>query len=238
MALDLCGVPLEFREGHTLLDPKEGEDARTVALELVEAMLQDLRDPEKNNANASWEQFRRDMALLGVPVTISPELRLIKRYEAMHIRRANQAMAEFLRAKGGGEEPAKSSTKNLGLLTLRSRMNQASDVRWRARKAEAEAAVNKVVADSAKPAQTRATAAAPKTAPTAPQPGQPAAAKTSPAAPTAAQPASKLPWGYEYNRKYAQGAKTGPQRDREAERAKKKDERKARNKQQKKHKGR
>src|SRR5262249_16315153 len=114
MALDLCGVPLEFREGRTIIDPKEGEDARTVALELVEAMLNELRDSSKTTGNASWEQFRRDMALEGVPVTISPEMRLIKRYEAMHLRRANQAMAEFLRLKNGGEEPAEGSSERLG----------------------------------------------------------------------------------------------------------------------------
>jgi hypothetical protein len=228
MALDLCGVPLEFREGRTLIDPKEGEDARTVALELVEASLQELRDPTKITGNASWEQFRRDMALEGVPVTISPELRLTKRYEAMHIRRANQAMAEFLRAKNGGEEPSDSSSKGLGLLTLRSRMDQSARVQARSRMAAASAAAPKPApTPSAKPAQpaTSASAAAPKTAPTAP--------------PAAAQPAAKLPWAYDYNRKYAQAAKQGPQRDREAERAQKKDERKARNKQQKnqRHKG-
>ena len=87
-----------------------------------------------------------------------------------------------------------------------------------------------------KSSQTQATSPQPAPSPApepAPTPTPAPAAATAPQPAPTARKASTLPWGYEYNRKYAQAAQNGPARDREAEREKKKDERKACNKQQK-----
>ena len=94
LALNLLGVPWEFREpGQTPLDVPHPDGFPAVARNIVQRQLQDLSG--KAAAKKHWDSFCHDMAILGVPVQISPEMRLMKRYEAMHIRRATQAMAEF-----------------------------------------------------------------------------------------------------------------------------------------------
>src|ERR1700740_818372 len=103
----LSGIPAAFHEASQLgLDAVDGKDFQAAARQIVDRQLQTLRDPARVVANQEWDDFCRETALAGAPVQISPEMRLMQRYEAMHIRRANQAMAEFERIRGGGEEEA------------------------------------------------------------------------------------------------------------------------------------
>jgi hypothetical protein len=109
LALDLLGVPREFREGRTEIDPQDGQDARAVAQAIVAQQLQKLRNPKLRASTEQCDAYARDMATSGYPTTISPDVRLLERYQAMHHRRADRAMAEFKRLRderlGGHEAP-------------------------------------------------------------------------------------------------------------------------------------
>ena len=204
LALNLLGVPWEFREaGQTPFDTPHPDGFPAVARGIVQRPLQLLRD--KAALNKHWDSFRHDMAILGVPVQISPEMRLMKRYEAMHIRRATQAMAEFERLRGGGEAGKETTPKPkvaVGLTSLRTRMQQAT------KHAGRYEAKSQSQAQPVKPAAPAASVApvTPKAA-VAPRPSQGSMSKPS----HAPQP-------------------NAPHRDRETERAKKKAERDARKK--------
>src|SRR5262249_47382352 len=145
----------------------------------------------------------------------TPEMRLMKRYESMHLRRAQQAMAEFLRLQTEVDEDLEetaSSPTGPGSLRLQSEMHQAAERHWRQ---AASAAATAAPAQPVKPA-----------APTAPQPAPTA---PSAAAAMAPQPAvASKPSVFNWGGKSKPSKNTPPPRDREAERAKKKDERKAR----------
>jgi hypothetical protein len=111
LALDLLGVPAEFRDaGFTPIDPPNGEDFQAFARGIVQKQLQRLRDPQARDLAKRYDGYRRDVTIGGHPVVIRPEVRLTKRYEAMHWRRADRAMDEFHRvreARQGREEKAK-----------------------------------------------------------------------------------------------------------------------------------
>jgi hypothetical protein len=217
LLLDLLGTPLQFREpGELDLESPETDESRVLTRQIVERNLQDLRDPEMLAELQEWDDFCREMALAGSPVRITPEMRLMKRYESMHLRRAQQAMAEFLRLRAAVDEDLEetaSSPTGPGSLRLQSEMHQAAERHWR-----------------------QAASAAPTAAPTQPvKPAAPAAPQTTPTAPPAAPKpaAASKPSVFNWGGKSKPSKNTPPPRDREAERAKKKDERKARNKQQK-----
>jgi hypothetical protein len=100
MALDLLGVPVELREkGQTEVDAQPGQDPREVALGVVEEQIARLRDPQAVARRQQRNEYHRQMALRGTPALISKEKRLTKRYESMHARRADRAMAEFERLR-------------------------------------------------------------------------------------------------------------------------------------------
>src|SRR5262249_35055371 len=100
MALDLLGVPVELREkGQTEVDAQPGQDPREVALGVVAEQIDRLRDPQAVARRQQRNEFHRQLALRGTPALISKEKRLTKRYENMHARRADRAMAEFERLR-------------------------------------------------------------------------------------------------------------------------------------------
>jgi hypothetical protein len=170
--------------------------------------LAKLQDPAVVQARAQLDQSRYDLAAQGTPVMISKEARLMKRYQAMHARRRREAWQEFERIRLGLRRWPEELQEKLAKLA---HDQYLQELKARASSSAAQPAQPSPASAAAAPT---AASAAPKAAPTAPKP-------------------STLPWGYEYNAKYARAAQNGPARDREAERAKKKDERKARNKQQK-----
>jgi hypothetical protein len=106
LALDLLGVPAEFRDsGCTPIDPQYGEDFRTFAQAIVQKQLQRLRDPQARDLAKRYDGYRRDVTIGGHPVVIRPEVRLTKRYESMHWRRADRAMDEFHRVREARHRP-------------------------------------------------------------------------------------------------------------------------------------
>jgi hypothetical protein len=106
LVFDLLGIPAEFRTaGQIGLAWNDPEKYLIAARQLVAQNLEALRDPQRVTAAQEWDSYCREMALQGTPVVISPEMRLMMRYELMHIRRADRAMAEFERVRDGGKEP-------------------------------------------------------------------------------------------------------------------------------------
>jgi hypothetical protein len=219
MALDLLGVPLELREkGQTELDARPGQDPHAVARAVIDRELKYLHTPELAEAREELDEANRIMAASAMPMTISRETKLTRRYEAAHARRAREAMAEFLsaRASSGDQDGDPPSAP-------REHRVSWSDLMFRKPPPTYQA-----------PSPPKAEKPAPSAAPAAPK--APAVPSASPQAKTAGAPPTSQASGFK--------AKSAPddyaQREREKERAKDKRQaqRDARKKQQKKHKQR
>ena len=96
LAHDLLGTRPELRvQGQTVLDARPGQDPLAVALAVVERELARLRGEAALTARLKLDLYRRTMAMRGAPVRTSRDVRLMKRYEGMHARRAKAHFEEF-----------------------------------------------------------------------------------------------------------------------------------------------
>jgi hypothetical protein len=223
---NLLGIPAAFRTADQigLVIDNTAEFLKS-ARQLVAQSLEKLRDPEQVAAAQAWDDFCREMALQGTPVTISPEMRLMMRYETMHLRRAHQAMAEFERVRQGGDEPKPEPEKTA---PSQAQPQPTAEERTAAflKAMGSETSAEQAVKDTLQSAQEAAQAAKAAKAASTPSAAAPPAASAAAPKPAAVD----LPWGLAYNRKYAQVAQAthqGPYRDPEKERAAKKAQRDA-----------
>jgi hypothetical protein len=221
-ALDLLGIPTEARlAGQTVLDAPADQDPRLVARAVLQAEVARLQDPAVVQARTELDQLQHRLAVQGTPVKITKDQRLMKRYQTMHARRRREAWAEFQEICQGMRSCPDEIKARLSKLAKDQR-HQEYVARVKAWKP----------ASAVKPTPTPAPAPA---AARQPAPVAPAPAAAEAPQPAAARKPSLFNWG---GKSKPSKQHTPPPRDREAERAKKKDERKARNKQQKQNKQR
>jgi hypothetical protein len=223
-ALDLLGVPTELRlPGRTILDPKPGEDPATAARAVLTQAVARLNDAALVQARADLDRRRRNQAMQGTPLKISKEMRLTKRYEAMHARRRREAWTEFLQIREAMRNWPKDVKEKVAVMMEKDRQKHQQEQQQakERQKREQENAAPRAMAEQA---QAAASAALKKDEPA---PAAPAAAPK----PAAASEPSLFNRG---GKSKPSQQHTPPRRDREAERAAKKAERKERHKQQKK----
>src|SRR5262249_53611590 len=91
--------------GRTILDPKSGEDPKSVARTVLTQALARLQKPTAVQARAALDQRRRTQATQGTLLKITKEMGLMKRYEAMHARRRREAWAELLQIRQATGNP-------------------------------------------------------------------------------------------------------------------------------------
>jgi hypothetical protein len=97
LALDLLGVPIDLRNGPTMLDVPDDLDASRWYLTLAAREVTRLRELQQNSL-IHWDAADREAAMHGVESTPAPALRLVRRYERNCNRRLEWAV-EQLRAR-------------------------------------------------------------------------------------------------------------------------------------------
>ena len=93
-ALDLLGVPLDFRAGRTPVDAPEGAESVTFRRDLAMgevARLEELRD----ESLAPLEDLEQRWAVAGASVLLSTPARLVLRYERNAWKHFNESMKEL-----------------------------------------------------------------------------------------------------------------------------------------------
>lgn len=110
LALNLMGVPAEFRDGLTAKPAAElSKSSAEVCLATARGEIARLSDPESQARLAAIDLDLREKATLGASPSPSANVRRIRRYEAVNDRRMLWALEQL--ALGRGEEAAPESPK-------------------------------------------------------------------------------------------------------------------------------